>query len=221
MSIAGAWNSTEVCMKKSLCLILLVFLFSGSVFASGKKLIFNLYGNCLDLPVNNFTEQESQYRIFFEAKAAVQVSGNFYLWASHGYFPMRDDWTGWYSKNSFEKDIHVERTLAKRIISGGLGFFAGYFAKDQFAVRGEIGFCSITNNIDSTTSRIDTNAVMLAETARQAGNGVRGNLSFSYGLTKNIFSELSVGYMFVYDKIDDVRTNLGGLHLQVGLGINL
>jgi hypothetical protein len=208
-------------MKKSLCLVLLVFLISGSVFAAGKKIIFNVYGDCLSLAKNNFTGQDSQYRIFFEAKAAVAVRGNFYLWASHGYFPIRDDRTGWNSKDSFDKDISVERTLAKRIISGGIGYFAGYFEKNQFAMRAEVGACSITNTIDTTTSSLSTNKLLLSETAKQAGIGLRGNLAVTYGLYKNVFAELAGGYMYVTDKIDDVRTNLGGWHLELGFGINL
>ena len=208
-------------MKKSLCSVLLVFLFSGFAFAAGGKLVFNLYGNCMDLPAHSLTGQDSQYKIFFEAKAAYMVQGNLYLWASHGYFPLHDSWTGWSSKNSFAKDISVERTLAKRIVSGGCGFFAGYFRKDQLAVRGEIGVCSIANAIDTTTSNLNTDALLFAATARQAGIGVRGNLAFAYGLYKNVFGELSVGYMYASKKIDDVRNNLGGFHLQLGLGINL
>jgi hypothetical protein len=208
-------------MKKSLCLVFIVLLTSGFAFAAGGKLIFNLYGNCMDLPANSYTGQASQYKIFFEAKAAVAFSGNLYLWASHGYFPLRDSWPGWNSKNSFSSDLNVERKLGKKIISGGCGFFAGYLKKDQIAVRGEIGICAITNDIDTTTSSTGTNALLRSETAKQAGVGVRGNLAFTYGLYKNIFGELSVGYMYASDKIDNVRTNLGGLHLQLGLGINL
>jgi hypothetical protein len=208
-------------MKKSLCLVFIVLLASGSAFAGRGKLIFNLYGNCMDLPANNYTGQASQYKIYFEAKAAYAISGNTYLWASHGYFPLRDSWPGWNSKNSFLSDLNVERKLGKKIISGGCGFFAGYLKKDQIAVRGEIGICAITNDIDTATSRTDTNALLHAETAKQAGIGVRGNLAFTYGLYKNIFGELSVGYMLASDTIDSVRTNLGGFHLQLGLGINL
>jgi hypothetical protein len=214
-------NDTEVCMKKLLCLVFVVFLISGFAFAAGGKLIFNLYGNCLDMAVNNYTGQASQYKIFFEAKAAYAFSGNLYLWASHGYFPLRDSWAGWNSKNSFAQDISVERKLGKKIISGGCGFFAGYLEKDQIAVRAEIGICSISNVIDTTFSDITTAEILHAEEARQAGIGMRGNLAFTYGLYKNIFGELSVGYMYASDKIDGVRNNLGGLHLQLGLGINL
>jgi len=208
-------------MKKSLCLVFVVLLTSGSAFAAGGKLIFNLYGNCLDLPANNFTGQASQYKIYFEAKAAFAFSGNLYLWASGGYFPLRESWAGWSSKNVFTSDINVERKLGKKIMSGGIGFFAGYLEKDQLAVRTELGICAIANNIDSTTGDTGTNEFLHAETAKQSGIGVRGNLAFTYGIYKNIFTELSLGYMYAADTIDSVRTNLGGFHLQLGLGINL
>jgi len=208
-------------MKKSLGLVLLVFLFSASAFAAGGKLIFNLYGDIMDLPANNFTGQDSQFKIFYEAKAAYLVSGNLYMWASHGYFPLNDSWADWSSKNSFTQDIHVERTVAKRIIAGGCGFFAGYLREEQFAVRGEIGLCSIANDIDSTTSDINSNAILHAEAVKQAGIGLRANLAFTYGLYKNIFGELAIGYMYASDTINDVRSSLGGWHLQIGLGISL
>jgi hypothetical protein len=208
-------------MKKSLCFVFAVLLTSSIVSAAGGKVILTLYGNCLNLAENSFTDQASQYKIFFEAKAAVAVSGNLYLWTSHGYFPLRDNWTSWNSKGSFAKDISVERTLAKRIISGGCGFFAGYLEQNQYAVRAEIGIAAITNVIDSTISDIDTAEFRRAEAARQAGIGVRGNLAVTYGLYKNIFGEISAGFMYASDKIDDVRTNLGGLHLALGLGMQL
>jgi hypothetical protein len=143
------------------------------------------------------------------------------LWASHGYFPLRDSWSGWSSKSSFVQDIHSERTLAKRIIAGGGGIFMGYFQQNQLAVRTEIGICSIRNVIDSTISNIATSAFIRSEESSQSGIGVRGNLSFTYGLYKNIFAELSGGYMYAADKIDGVRTNLGGFQLALGLGIQL
>jgi hypothetical protein len=208
-------------MKKSFGLVLLVFFFSTSAFAAGGKLIFNLYGNCMDLPVNNYTGQDSQYKIFYEAKAAYLIAGNLYVWASHGYFPLNDGWADWSSKNSFTQDINVERTVAKRIIAAGCGFFAGYLREEQFALRGEVGLCSIANNIDSKTSDINTNAILHAEAVKQAGIGLRANLAFTYGLYKNIFGELAIGYMSASDTINDVSSSLGGWHVQIGLGIFL
>ncbi|MCX6557536.1 MAG: hypothetical protein NTW95_08940 [Candidatus Aminicenantes bacterium] len=208
-------------MKKSLGVVLLVFLFSASAFAAGGKLIFNLYGDCMSLPANNYTGQAKQYKIFYEAKAAYLLVGNLYVWGSHGYFPLNESWADWSSKNAFTQDINVERTVAKRIIAGGLGFFAGYLREQQLAIRAEIGICSIANTIDKSTSDITTNALLSTETVRQAGIGLRANLAFTYGLYKNIFGELAIGYMHAADTIDNISSSLGGWHLQLGLGINL
>jgi hypothetical protein len=208
-------------MKKLAGMVFAVFLISGTVSAAGGRFIFNLYGNGLNLPANSFTEQASRQKVFFEAKAAVAISGNIYLWASHGYFPLRDSWTSWDSKSSFDKDINTERTLAKRIIAGGCGIFIGYFEQNQFAVRTEIGICGITNTIDSKISKLATAEFIRSEESEQSGIGVRGDLAFTYGLYKNIFGEVEVGYMYASDKIAGVRSNLGGFHLALGLGIQL
>jgi hypothetical protein len=208
-------------MKKLAGLVVAVFLFSGIVSAAGGRFIFNLYSNYLNLPANSFTNQASQKKIFFEAKAAVAISGNIYLWASHGYFPLRDSWTGWDSKSSFAKDILAERTLTKRIISGGCGLYVGYFEKNQFAVRTEIGICSIANDIDTTISSIATTEFIRSEESRQSGIGARGNLAFTYGLYRNIFVEAAISYLYASDKIGGVRSNLGGFQLALGLGIQL
>ncbi len=208
-------------MKKLVGLGFAVLLFAGTASAAGGRVILTLYGNYLDMAANKFTGQESRYKAFFEAKAAVAVSGNLYLWASHGYFPLRDSWTGWEKKSSFNPDMLVQRRLGKRIIAGGCGYFIGYFEPNQYAVRAEAGICNVHNDIDSTVSDIGTAEFIRAEEAKQSGIGVRGGLAFTYGLFRGIFGELSAGYMYAAKKIDDVRSNLGGLYLALGLGIRL
>jgi hypothetical protein len=208
-------------MKKSLCAFAAVLLLAGTLPAGGGRVILNLYGNCLDLPANNLTGQASQYKVFLEAKAAVAISGNLYLWASHGYFPLSDSWTGWASKDSFAKDISVERTLGKRIIAGGCGLFIGYFEPSQFGVRLEAGLCSIANDITRTTRAINTTTVLGSDKTRQSGIGVRANLAITYGLYKSVFAELNGGYMYAADTVEGVRSSLGGFHLAAGLGIQL
>ena len=139
-------------MKKLMVLVFALFLLANTVSASRGKAIVNLYGTTLSVAANSFTSQDSRYKTFFEVKAAYAVSGNLYLWASHGYFPMRDSWKAWEKKSSFLEDSNVERTVAKRVIAGGCGFFIGYFEPGEFAVRVEAGACSIDNAIESTVS---------------------------------------------------------------------
>jgi len=208
-------------MKKFAFLVLAVILFTGSMSAAGGRFIFNLYSNYLRLPANSFTSQASQQKIYLEAKAAAAISGNIYLWASHGWFPLRDSWTGWSGKGSFAKDIQTERTLAKRIISGGGGIFLGYFAPQQIAVRIEAGVCGIANAIEAKVSKIATSEFVRSDESRQSAIGLRANLALTYGFYRNVFAEISGGYMLASDKIGDVSNNLGGFHLSLGLGIQL
>jgi hypothetical protein len=208
-------------MKKLMVLVFAVLLFAGTVSASGGKLILNLYGTALNVAKNNFTDQASRTKAFFEVKAAYAVSANLYVWVSHGSFPLRDSWKSWEKKSSFAEDITVERTLSKRVIAGGCGFFVGYFEPGQFAVRAEAGVCSIANAIDSRVSFIEPEQFIRSEEASQWAPGGRANLSFTYGLYKNIFAEASLGFMYAPDKIDGERSNLGGFHLALGLGMQL
>lgn len=208
-------------MKKLMVLVLAVFLLAATAPAAGGKLILNAYGTCLDLPANSFTAQESQYKVFAEGKASYLVWRNLYVWASYGTFPLRDDWSGWSSKASFAKDLNYERTLAKRMISAGCGYLIGYLEPAQFAIRGEVGACFVANEIGTDVSQIQSGQLLRTDEARQSGIGLRLNLSVDYGLLKGVFAEISAGYTWAGDTIDDVSTKLGGLHLALGLGIVL
>jgi len=208
-------------MKKLAGLIFVVFLFSGIVSAANGKVMLNLYGSFLSLAENSYTDQASRNKVYFETKAAARISGNFYIWASHGYFPLHDSWDDWTSKAVFAADISVERTLSKRVVAAGCGFFAGYFEQNQVAIRTEVGICSITNDIESKISDIHTGEFLHTESAGQSGIGVRANLAVTCGLYKKIFGEIEAGFMYASDKIDAVRSNLGGFHLALGLGIQL
>ncbi len=208
-------------MKKRMVAIVAFLIFAGSLSAERGRLILNLYGVGLNVAQNNFTAQESRNKVYFEAKAAYAFSGNLYLWASHGYFPLRDSWKSWEKKSSFEPDALVERTLGKRVFAGGGGFYIGYFEPKELGVRAEIGICSIANAIESAVSDMKTDEIIRTVEARQRGLGLRGSLAFTYGLYRNIFAEISAGYMYAADKIDGVRSNLGGFHAALGLGIQL
>lgn len=211
----------EAGMKKLMVMVFALLLLANTVSASRGKAIVNLYGTTLSVAANSFTNQDSRYKTFFEVKAAYVLSGNLYLWASHGYFPMRDSWKAWEKKSSFLEDSTVDRTVAKRVIAGGCGFFIGYFEPGEIAVRAEAGACSIANDIESTVNSIATDQLIRSASARQRGLGVRGNLAVTYGLYKNVFAEASLGYMLASDKIEGVRSNLGGFHLALGVGMQL
>lgn len=208
-------------MKRRLLCVGAFLLFSGVLSASDTQFILTLHGNYLNVPANNFTLQAGRTKIYAEGKAAVTIYQNLYLWGSYGAFPIHDALTRWSSKAEFDADISVARVLEKRILSGGVGFYIGYLEPHEISVITEIGICSITNRIDSTSTKVGTNAFVQLEEAKQTGVGLRANLGVTYGLYKNLFAEISIGYMYSADSIDSVRTKLGGLHYALGLGIRL
>lgn len=208
-------------MRKLTALVVIALACACMLPAAEGRAILNLYGAALNVAENQFTGQDSRQKVFFEAKAAVAVSGNIYLWASHGYFPIRDSWKSWERKSSFAPDALYERRLGKRVIAGGGGLYLGYFEPGQLAVRVEAGVCHIANDIDATATFIESGQFIRSLEGRQSGIGGRGNLSFTYGLYRSLFAEVSAGYMYAADTIEGVRSNLGGFHVALGLGMQL
>ena len=208
-------------MKRIVLSICTILLFAGVVTASETKFIFTIHGNYLNVADNTFTSQTGKKKIYVEGKAAVTIYQNLYLWGSYGTFPIHDTLSKWSSKGAFDADISVARVLEKRIFSGGVGFFIGYLEAQEISVMAEIGVCSITNFIDSTSTNINSNAFIQSEAAKQTGVGLRGSLGVTYGFFKNLFAEISIGYMYSADTIDSVRSKLGGLHYGLGIGIRL
>jgi len=208
-------------MKRIVLSISTILLFAGVATASDTKFIFTLHGNYLNVADNTFTSQTGKKKIYAEGKAAVTIYQNLYLWGSYGTFPIHDTLSKWSSKGAFDADISVARVVEKRIFSGGVGFFIGYLEQEEISVMAEIGVCSITNFIDSTSTNINSNAIIQSEEAKQTGVGLRGNFGVTYGFFKNLFAEISIGYMYSADTIDSVRSKLGGLHYGLGIGIRL
>lgn len=208
-------------MKNLLLTVLALFLFTGTVSAAEGRFILNLYGSYMDVAANEFTHQASRNKVYLEAKAAYALSGNLYVWASHGSFPVNDAWKSWDSKGSLDPDILIERTLSKRAISLGAGYYIGYFQPGHIAVRAEAGLCHISNTIDAAVSSVASGAFIRSLESRQRALGGRATLAVTYGLLRSVFAELTAGYLFASDKTDGVRSSLGGFHAALGLGIQL
>jgi hypothetical protein len=204
-------------MKRKLILILVIFL--SSVFISAQNVILSVSGNRISIADS---EDESLYggtRYFPEGKIALRLKGNIYLWGSLGFFSSQYDWEEWSNKGVVAADVQGENVLDKLIISGGLGYYVGFLRKNDISIRFEVGACRITNSIELSKSMIQTNETVSVEAQKEAGLGIRGNLGVTYGIYKNLFAEVTGGYLFATDKVEDKRVKLGGFQLTMGLGI--
>jgi hypothetical protein len=208
-------------MKRMIVLLGMVSLCAGILPAEKSKLILTVHGNYFSLAKNNLTSQSSETKVFAEGKAAVTFSGNLYAWGSFGFFPLKDGWDAWSSKAVFEADLHVDRKLDKQVFSGGVGYFIGFFALNEIAVRLELGACYITNDIGSAYNTISSGDTVKTVTASQSAFGGRANLGITYGFYKKLFGEATIGFMYAPDKSGGERSNLGGFNLSLGIGIKL
>jgi hypothetical protein len=204
-------------MKRKLILILVIFL--SSVFISAQNVILSVSGSRIAIADNEDKALYGGTKYFPEGKLAFRLKGNFYLWGSLGFLSTQYGWEEWSNKGVIAADTQGKNVLDKLIISGGLGYYFGFLRKNDISVKLEVGVCRITNSIESSKSRILTNETISTEEQKETGIGIRGNLGITYGIYKNIFAEVTGGYLLATDKVDNTRVKLGGFQLTMGLGI--
>ena len=204
-------------MKKTFIFISLI-LFT-SVFISAKDFIVTVYCDYFFPADTGYKEEYGGKKFFPEVKIAFRIKGNIYLWGSCGLLPARNSWNEWSNKGVVEPDIEVKDTSQKLFFSGGLGYWVGYMAPSEISIKAEVGFCSTTHSIEITENNTTTNETLKREDRTESGTGIRGNLGVTYGLFKNIFAEASIGYSYLWSKVNDERINAGGLRLALGLGM--
>lgn len=204
-------------MKRKLILILTIFLCS--VFISAQNVMLSVSGNRISIADSEDDALYGGTRYFPEGKIALRFKGNIYLWGSLGFFSSSYDWQEWSNKGVVAADVQGENVLDKLIISGGLGYYLGFLRKNDISIKFEVGVCRITNSIELSKNMIQTNETLSLEEQKEAGIGVRGNLGITYGIYKNLYAEVTGGYLFATDKVDDKRVKLGGFQLTMGLGI--
>jgi len=204
-------------MKRKLIVILVIFLSSVSI--SAQNVILSVSGSRISIAD---TEDKALYGgtgYFPEGKLAFRLKGNFYLWGSLGFFSTRYDWQEWSNKGVVAADVQGKNVLDKLIISGGLGYYLGFLRQNDISIKFELGVCRISNSIELSKNMIATNESVSVEHQKEAGIGIRGSVGVTYGIYKNLFAEVTGGYLFATDKVDDKRVKLGGLQLTMGLGL--
>jgi hypothetical protein len=205
-------------MKRVLIFITVICLFSA--YVSANKFFITVSGNYFSSADKDYKSNYGNPKYYPEAKLAIKFKNNFYVYGSAGYVSAKYGWAEWSNKGVVDSDIDVERKSNKLILSAGVGFYAGYLEPGDFSLKLEGGVCNISNTV-KTTYTDNTSGSQINETeTKEKGLGFRFDLGVTYGLTKRIFSEISMGYIHSTDKIDDdTRVKLGGFRASLGLGI--
>lgn len=206
-------------MKKTLIFVALILV--TSVFVSAKDFTVTLYGDYFSVADTGYKETYGGEKYFPELKITYRYKGNFYLWGGFGYLPANFKWDKWSNKGVVLADLKMKNASNKLFLSAGLGYWLGYIDQGQLAIKTELGFCSTYNAIEITENNIFTQKTTVTSESKKWGIGLRGNFGISYGLTKKMFTEASIGYMYVWAKEDKETINAGGLRLALGLGLKL
>jgi hypothetical protein len=204
-------------MKKTLIFILLV-LFT-TVFISADNFRFTLYGNYFSVADKDYKKEYGGKKYFPEAKLSLRIRGNIYIWGSFGYLPASYTLDDWSNKGAVDPDVVVKHSSDKMFFGGGLGYWVGYFAPHDFSIKFEIGACGTYNTIKMAATKTTTDEVLRTDKSSEIGIGITTNLGVTYGLLKNVYSELSLGYMYVWDQRTAKVINAGGFRLSIGLGM--
>ncbi|MCP5108866.1 MAG: hypothetical protein GY950_36115 [bacterium] len=204
-------------MKKTLIFVSLILM--TSVFISAEKFMFTIYSDYLTLADTAYKDEYGGKKFLPEAKLSFKVKGNFYLWGSVGFLPASYKWNEWSNKGFVDPDIDSKNSSQKMFFSGGLGFYAGYIAKNDMAVKLELGACATSHTVKITSDNTTTNQSLRSEKTTETGIGITANLGVTYGIFENVFTEASIGYMYVWENKKDEIINGGGLRLALGLGL--
>jgi hypothetical protein len=204
-------------MKKTLVFIALMLI--TTLFISAKNFRFTVYCDYFSAADTTYKEEYGGRKFFPEAKLSFRVKGHFYLWGSGGFLPASYKWDEWSNKGVVNPDIEGKNASRKFFLSGGLGYWVGYFDKSELALKLELGACSTGTTVKITTDNTASNQNIRSEKNTEWGIGVRGNLGVTYGLLKSVFAEASIGYLYVWNKRDEEYINDGGLRLAIGLGV--
>jgi hypothetical protein len=204
-------------MKRVLLFVVVMSLCLPMLLPAKKRFTIAAYGSYISMGDSSYETLYGGDRLFPSGKITITFLGNLYAWGGYGYVPAAYEWTEWSNKGEPEADVGGRRESRKHLITGGLGFYIGYINKAS--VHLELGACHINNDIEATWTKIGSNQSIKSEQSKESGTGFVGNLGLTYGLTKNIYSEFSIGFLYAADKRNDERFNLGGLRLSLGLGI--
>ena len=184
-----------------------------------KSLFLILRGNLLSMADDSFADDYGKERIVPEAKVALRVRGNIYIWGGFFWLSGSDEWNEWTQKSLVEPDIRWTRTLTKTNYALGLGYFAGLTDPGQIGIRLEVGFCSQSQNETSQeyllTSGTEGERIEITDSAI----GGLVDLGAMYSLKRWLFAELSAAFVYLPKKVDEETVNWGGFKIGVGLGL--
>lgn len=204
-------------MRKALFILWLIWLLS--ITSMAKRVIISIRGNYLSGTDSSYKNLYEGKKYFPEGKIAFSFTGNLYVWANYGLLPASAEWSDWSNKEVIDPDLNVKTKSTKHFMSGGIGFRLGYLNPGEISIKLEAGMCKIRHREITKEYKIGSDKGTERGNRTTSGIGFHVELGVTYGLIKNIFAEISAGYLYATDKINEESVKLGGFKLGLGIGI--
>lgn len=145
----------------------------------------------------NFKKIYGKGMLYREIKLSYTFYEDYYVWGSYGVGGKTGETQPYF---------HMKTSISQNYYSGGLGFSED-FAKN-FGYKLELGFAAIKYREKAFGTE-----------SQGGGLGFRVETGLVYKFSKKLFSELSIGYISGIEKNNISILKLGGIKIEVSIGI--
>ncbi|NIM11563.1 MAG: hypothetical protein GTO45_05665, partial [Candidatus Aminicenantes bacterium] len=141
-----------------------------------------------------------------EIKAGYKFYRDFYVWGGYSFLSKNGK-----SYPEFKEPAKWE----EKFLSLGLGYFGNFSI--TFGWKAEVGLIYVS--FTEKMSQIEEGEVV--DTFSESGNalGLRIGGASIFKFSDRLFTEISLGYLFASDKVNEISIKLGGLRAGIGLGV--
>jgi hypothetical protein len=151
----------------------------------------NIYGSGLFLP---------------EITAGFKFFRDFYVWGGYGYF----------SKSGATTPHEYEAKLEQKFLSLGFGYNGNLSI--IFGWKAEVGVVHVSFREEMSIKDENSSLEKSFEESSKS-LGVKINSAGILKITDRLYTEISIGYLFASDTINEIYIKLGGLRTGIGLGL--
>lgn len=221
-------------MKKSKfiwCILVLAMISVSLVFGQETKkpyklktFTLTLKGDYLSIADQEYEELYGKKKYFPEGEIEIRLTRNFYFWGSYSLVSGQGEWFEWSNKSMPDPNFRWNITSKRHQIATGIGYFIGLHDPGQFVIRLQLGVCFINHDEDAEKISLITGEPFETNQSMSKKIGGIGEVGIDYVLWKNIFAEISIGYIYATKKMEDeegetVNEEIGGLKISLGLGM--
>jgi len=145
-----------------------------------------------------FREVYGELVPYYEIKASWDFYGDYYFWGSYGLV---------WAKGETLPYLRREANIFQHFFGAGVGFTE--------EVAGHVGY-----KIELGFAFVFYKEKALGTEHTGKGVGFRGETGLVYNISRRVFTELTLGYIAGYEKMEDFTLKMGGLKTGITIGLN-